>query len=283
MKVIILTLMACAVFAKATEKHFHYHFDGLDAETQRELMQLDPSHKGFFANVKCFFKNPFNKQKRQDCVAAAKAAENKAAPKSAILAGKRLLEGETDGLFRSLDHKVNWQKAKCYSLYFWSKTKRQACLDKIQRKLMTAFASLGNPQHRGFWGNFKCLMKHAFNKTKRQDCYNAVKAEDDKKKAEAQKNAAAIKPAPKRRLNAEHKQILDKTGCFFKYMFNKKKRAECNAKAKAARDAKNKADAEKKAAQAKADEKKKAEEKKKEKNVGLNSKGKKKVHRHFYF
>lgn len=264
----------CVALAKTTEKHFHYHLDGLDAHTQRELMQLDPSHKGFFANLKCFFKNPFNKQKRQDCVAAANAANNgDKNQKQGVIAGKRLLIAEADDLFRTLDHKLTWKQTKCYSLYFWSKTKRQACLDKAKRNLMAAFAALGSPEHKGFWGNFKCLLKHAFNKTKRQECYDAVKAEDAKKDSA---NA-------KHRLTAQHKHILDTTGCFFKNMFNKQKRAECNAKAKAARDAKNKAAAEKKAAEKKAEEDRKAEEKRKENRVGLDSKGKKKVHRHFYF
>lgn len=286
MKVVILTFLVCAALSKGIEKHFHYHLDGLSPQAQRELMQLNPKHKGFFRNVWCFMKNPFSKDKRRTCIEAAKEKnEKEGAPEDKNADAKRLLEANSDHLFKNLNHKLDWKKTKCRALYFWNKKKREECLEKAKRKLMANFSGLGNPNHKGFWSQLKCLLKHPFKKDKRQECNEAAKAankEDDSDKQSVKSDA---------KVSAQHRHVLDSTRCFFKYMFNKKKRTECYEKSKKQREANKKAAEEEKEAAKKAEEEKKAEEKKKESRIGLDAKGKKRsigahrneVHRHFHF
>lgn len=292
MKAIVLTFLISLALTKTVEKHYHYHIDGLSPEAQRELMQLDPNHKGFMSNVWCFVKNPFNKQKRLNCIETANAKENNQAPTDSKTTSKRLLSSETDMLFKKFEHKLTWKQFKCHSLYFWSKSKRQTCLGNTKRRLAAEIASFGSPKHEGFFGKLKCLFKHAFNKSKREECYKQVNEEEERKKSETKTEITTEVKAAKRRLSTEHKHIIDTTGCFFRYMFNSKKRADCNAKAKSKREAAKKASEEKKAAAKKAEAEAKASAERDEMMVGLNAKGKKKVlssghrkgiHRHFHF
>lgn len=269
MKVFLFALLVCASLAKTVDRHYHYHLEGLNAEAQRELLALNPKHKGFLSNLWCFVKNPINKESRGNCISAAnaKAEEKKnsaAADKSQ--AQKRLLSSESDLMVKNLHHKLTKLQVKCNTFYFWSKARRVKCLNGIKRKLFAQVVSVGGSAHKNFFKKFLCMIRNPINKTKREECYRKIQ---NKNNDNSNVNATS-KVAGKRRLSAAHKHVGDSLSCFFKNMTNSKKRAECNAAAKAKRDARNKA----KAAKQKAAKEDKKKNQSKPPKAGLNAKGK---------
>lgn len=278
MKVFILTFLVSIALTKTVEKHYHFHLDGLYTKTQRALLQIKPDHKSICSNVWCFLKNPFNKDKRAACVDAVNAEANKglnanlgANTTVGAHRGGRALSDEKHLLMKEFKHKINFQRAKCWR-FFYSKAKRQRCFDEVEAKLAAKVVVVSHPSHRGFCGRFKCLVKYLFYKSMRDQCYQNVKDEDNNKNATASlENDTSSKTSP-HRLSVAHKHVYDSTKCFFRYMFNSKKRAEC--KAKAEREAAKKIADEKKAAKLREEEQNRANQETQERRVGLNAKGK---------
>ena len=183
MKLSLIAILVTATLSSTIEKHYHYHFDGISAESQRALLQRNPSHKGFFSRVWCRVSN-WKKANVDACNAKyeAKDANNNqntvvVQPLSSpeVLVKKHLIQ--------IFEHKLNWKQSKCWSLYFWSKVRREKCLAVAQTKLASEIKGLNVPQkHRALWGSTKCFTRFMFNKAKRLACYAEVKANDIAKK-----------------------------------------------------------------------------------------------------
>ena len=77
MKVAILFFLVAMSIAAATEKHYHYHFEHLNADDKRVLMSLvTQRHRGWWAKFKCHIKYMFKKDKKEVCLREAQADED---------------------------------------------------------------------------------------------------------------------------------------------------------------------------------------------------------------
>lgn len=197
MKLFVIALLLSLATSKTIEKHYHIHMAGLDARTQRQLLQMRPDHKGFFGNVWCYLKNPANKNNRQACINNANNGGNNASVSTTTTVtskpasnNNRYLSAERHALFAEFDEMITAHKAECYE-HSQTEASYHACVKDVEEQAKAHFAALGNPSHRGFWGRFKCLISHAFNKDNREQCYRDVQNADDSKNAAIALNAQA--------------------------------------------------------------------------------------------
>lgn len=230
MKLGLVLLLVSATLASVVEKHYHYHFNG-NEDSHKSLLEMNPGHRGFFSKVWCRLSN-WKKANVEACNEryAAKNALNKIKDdvKARLLVQKHMIQ--------IMEHKLNWKKSKCWSKYFWSKARRQACLDNAKRLLISEIRGLNiSKKHRAFWSKTKCFAKFMFNKTKRQACYEQVKA------AEAALKNSKVNAVNIRKLSSssqedvigmmEHKANWKKSKCWSLYFWNKAKRQACLNKA----------------------------------------------------
>lgn len=225
MKLGLVVLLVSATLASVVEKHYHYHLEGMNSGSQRALLQMNPDHKGFFSKAWCRLSN----WKRANVDACN--AKNEDKSKVEVVSKAHLMVQKH--MIQVLEHKLTWRQSKCWSLYFWSKTRRQPCLDKVRRLLNSEIKELNVPmKHRSLWGNSKCFTRFMFNKAKRQECYDKVKADELAKKNNKANNVAT--PAPSHLLVQthmmqvlEHKLTLKQSKCWSLYFWSKVRRQAC--------------------------------------------------------
>ena len=79
MRTVIVTILLAVSVTAAIEKHFHYHFDGMNLdqkEINHMMTQIEKyGHKGAMEMLKCWLTN-LSEADRNACVAAVKAKES---------------------------------------------------------------------------------------------------------------------------------------------------------------------------------------------------------------
>ena len=102
MRIALLLCLIAATVTASIEKHVHYHFESMDAQTKRELQTIvTERHRGWWGKFKCYVKFMFNSDKRRVCLDQAVADDN---AKKGLLTANATVQAKPAG--RRLNYRV---------------------------------------------------------------------------------------------------------------------------------------------------------------------------------